>query len=59
MFNDSLLVRMVDAPKFISNVPQSGQNTTRQSPLPESPTFLCRLVEFIEFTIQMLSNCYI
>jgi hypothetical protein len=51
MFSDSQLVRIVDAPKLISNVPQSGQNTTRQSPLPESPTFLCRLFEFIEFTI--------
>ena len=57
MCNDSQLVRIVDVPKFISNVPQSGQNTTRQSPLPERPTFLCRLFEFIEFTIQMLGSC--
>jgi hypothetical protein len=46
-------VRIVDAPKFISSVPQSGQNATRQSPLPERLTFLCRLFEFIDFTIQM------
>jgi hypothetical protein len=46
-------VRIVDAPKFISSVPQSGQNATRQSPLPERLTFLCRLFAFIGFTIQI------
>jgi hypothetical protein len=50
------LVRIVDAPKFISNVPQSGQKTTQHSLLPERPTFLCCLVEFINFTIQMLGK---
>jgi hypothetical protein len=46
-------VRIVDVPKFISSVPQSGQNATRQSPLPERLTFLCRLFAFIGFTIQI------
>jgi hypothetical protein len=58
MCNDSELVRIVVAPRLISNVPQSGQSITWQSQLPERPTFLCCLFEFIEFTIQMLGNCY-
>jgi hypothetical protein len=49
MCNDSQWVRMVDAPKCIFNVPQSGRNTTRQLSLPDSPAFLCRLFEFIDF----------
>ncbi len=57
MCNDSLLVRIVDAPMSISKVPQSRQKTTRQSPLPESFTFLCCLLEFIDFTTQTLSSC--
>jgi len=56
MCNDSQWVRIVDAPKCIFNVPQSGRNTTRQLSLPDSPAFLCRLFEFIDFAIQMLDR---
>jgi len=56
MCNDSQLVCIFVAPKVISNVPQAGQNTTRQSALSARLTFLCCLFEFIDFTIQMLGR---
>ncbi len=56
MCNDSQLVCIFVAPKVISNVPQSGQNTTRQSALPARLTFLCCLFEFIDFTIPILGR---